>query len=53
MGMGASESVADKMNEFVARVNAGEVFIAERNEANTTPTTIEEFAHTFNYVYNM
>jgi len=53
MGMGASESVADKMNEFLVRVNAGEIFIAERNEANTTPTTIEEFAQTFSYVYNM
>ncbi len=53
MGMGASESVADKMNEFLTRVNAGEIFIAERTEANTTPTNIEEFAHTFNYVYNM
>jgi len=53
MGMGASESVADKMNEFLVRVNAGEVFIAERDEANTTPTTIEEFSHTFSYVYNM
>jgi uncharacterized protein YbjT (DUF2867 family) len=53
MGMGALESVADNMNEFIARVNAGEIFIAERNEANTTPTSIEEFAHTFSYVYNM
>ena len=53
MGMGASESVADKMNEFLVRVNAGEIFISERNEANTTPTTIEEFSHTFSYVYNM
>ena len=53
MAMGASESVADNMNEFIERVNAGEVFISERNEANTTPTTIEEFSHTFSYVYNM
>lgn len=53
MGMGASESVADKMNEFLVRVNAGEVFISGRNEANTTPSTIEEFSHTFSYVYNM
>jgi uncharacterized protein YbjT (DUF2867 family) len=53
MGMGASESVADKMNEFLMRVNAGEIFISERNEENTTPTTIEEFSHTFNYVFNM
>jgi len=53
MGMGASENVADKMNEFLKRVNAGEVFIAERNEGNTTPTTIEDFSHTFKYVYNL
>ena len=53
MGMGASESVADKMNEFLVRVNAGEIFIAERNEENTTPTTIEEFSHTFGYVFNL
>ncbi|NOX45970.1 MAG: NAD(P)H-binding protein [Chlorobi bacterium] len=53
MGMGASESVADKMNEFLVRVNAGEIFVSERNEENTTPTTIEEFSQTFSYVYNM
>ena len=53
MGMGASESVADRMNEFLVRVNAGDVFIAERNEENTTPITIEEFSQTFKYVYNM
>jgi hypothetical protein len=53
MGMGASENVADKMNEFLKRVNEGEVFIAERDEESTTPTTIEEFSHTFKYVYNM
>jgi uncharacterized protein YbjT (DUF2867 family) len=53
MGMGASESVADKMNEFIVRVNAGDIFIVERTEANTTPTSIEDFAHTFSYVYNM
>lgn len=53
MGMGASESVADKMNEFLVRVNAGDIFVAERNEENTTPTTVEEFSHTFSYVYTM
>jgi uncharacterized protein YbjT (DUF2867 family) len=53
MGMGASESVADKMNEFIGRVNAGDIFVADRNDENTTPTTIEEFSHTFSYVYNM
>lgn len=53
MGMGASENVADKMNEFLVRVNAGEIFVSKRNESNTTPTTIEEFSHTFSFVYNM
>ena len=53
MGMGASESVADNMNEFLKRLNAGEIFISKRNEANTTPTTIEEFSHTFSYVFNL
>ena len=53
MGMGASESVADKMNQFLTRVNAGEVYVAEINAESTTPTTIEEFAYTFNYVYNL
>jgi uncharacterized protein YbjT (DUF2867 family) len=53
MGMGASESVADNMNAFIESVNGGRVFVSERNEESTTPTTIEEFAHTFNYVYNM
>jgi uncharacterized protein YbjT (DUF2867 family) len=53
MGMGASESVADKMNEFLVKVNAGEIFVAERNGENTTPTTIEEFSHTFSFVYNL
>jgi len=52
MGMGASESVADKMNEFIGRVNAGDVFVVEMNESNTTPATIEEFAQTFKHVYN-
>ncbi len=53
MGMGASENVADNMNEFIEKLNGGEITAAERNDANTTPTTIEEFAHTFSYVYNM
>jgi hypothetical protein len=53
MGIGASESVADNMNEFIERVNAGEIVISERNIENTTPTTIEEFAQTFSYAYNM
>ena len=53
MGMGASENVADNMNEFIKKLNDGEISTAERNDENTTPTTIEDFAHTFSYVYNM
>jgi len=53
LGMGASESVANKMNEFLVRVNAGEIFVAERNDTNTTPCTIEEFSNTYSYVYNL
>ena len=53
MGMGASENVADNMNEFIKKLNDGEISTVERNDTNTTPTTIEEFAHTFSYVYNM
>lgn len=53
MSMGASESVADNLNEFIERLNAGEIVISEHNIENTTPTTIEEFAQTFSYVYNM
>lgn len=53
IGMGASESLADNMNEFIERVNSGEVVVSARNGANTTPTTIEDFSQTFSYVYNM
>ncbi len=53
MGMGASEGVADKMNEFLVRLNAGEIFVSERNEENTTPTDIKEFSHIFSYVFNL
>jgi len=53
MGMGASENVADNMNEFIKKLNGGEISTVERNDENTTPTTIEDFAHTFSYVYNM
>ncbi len=52
MGMSASESLADKMNEFIEKLNSGKIVVTERNEENTTPTTIEDFAHTFNYVFN-
>jgi hypothetical protein len=52
--MGASESLADSMNTFISYVNAGKVMEdAKRDAESTTPTSIEEFAHTFAYVYNM
>lgn len=52
--MGASESVADNFNEFIKAMNEGKIMAnAKRDAESTTPTTIEEFAHTFKYVYNM
>ena len=54
LGMGSSESLADSMNTFISYVNTGKVMEdAKRNAESTTPTSIEEFAHTFAYVYNM
>ena len=52
--MGASENVADNFNEFIKAMNEGKIMAqAKRDAESTTPTTIEEFANTFNYVYNM
>ncbi|MBF2708994.1 NmrA family NAD(P)-binding protein [Flavobacterium soyangense] len=52
--MGTSENVADTLNEFIGALNVGKVLaLATRDAESTTPTTIEEFAQTFNYVYNM
>jgi uncharacterized protein YbjT (DUF2867 family) len=52
--MGASESVADNFNEFIQAMNEGKIMAhAKRDAESTTPTTIEEFAHTFKYVYDM
>jgi len=52
--MGTSENVADSFNEFIKAMNEGKIMTqAIRDAESTTPTTIEEFAHTFNYVYNM
>jgi len=35
IGMGVTESVANRMNEFITKVNAGDIFITKINEANT------------------
>jgi hypothetical protein len=52
--MGASENVADNFNEFIEAMNEGKIMAqAKRDAESTTPTTIEEFANTFRYVYNM
>lgn len=52
--MGATEHVADKFCEFIKALNEGKITaLAKRDKESTTHTTIEEFAHTFNYVYNM
>lgn len=51
--LGASESIADSFNEFIQALNAGRVIVAKRTAESTTPTSIEDFAATFAYVYNM
>ena len=51
--MGASSNVADNFNDFIKSVNEGKVDDGVRNTESTTPTTIEEFAHTFKYVFEL
>jgi len=54
MLMGTSENLADNMNRFIDHLNKGKVLEdAKRDNESTTSTSIEEFAHTFAYVYNM
>jgi uncharacterized protein YbjT (DUF2867 family) len=54
LAMGASESLADRMNEFIGALNEGKVLAAAKRDAeSTTPTSIEEFAKTFAHVYAM
>lgn len=51
--MDASKSIADNFNEFFVALNAGKIAeLAKYDKESTTPTTIEEFAQTFAYVYN-
>lgn len=52
-GMGMSENVADMFVEFIESMNDGRAMVAKRTEESTTPTTIEEFAETFKYVYSL
>jgi len=54
MLMGTSENLADNMNRFIDHLNKGKVLEdAKRDAESTTSTSIEEFAHTFAYVYNI
>lgn len=49
-----SQSLADNMCEFLDACNAGQAgSAAVRDAESTTPTSVEQFAHTFAYVYNM
>ncbi len=53
MQFGASENMTDRMIIFIEGVNRGKVFEGvERTAESTTPTSIEEFAKTFAFVYN-
>jgi uncharacterized protein YbjT (DUF2867 family) len=52
--MGMGESVVNRMMEFIKAMNEGKVMEeAKRTPNNTTPTSLEEFAHTFKAVYEM
>ncbi len=54
LGMGASESMVSNMSTFIKSMNEGKVLEdAKRTPETTTPTSIEEFAKTFAYVYNI
>ncbi len=53
-GWGLKENGADSFIEFMKTANEGKIFEdAKRTKENTTPTTIEDFAQTFAYLYNM
>jgi hypothetical protein len=41
------------MCAFFEAVNEGKVSAPKRDTENTQPTSIEDFATTFNHVYNM
>jgi uncharacterized protein YbjT (DUF2867 family) len=53
IGMGLGASVSHKLVEFVKSVNEGRVLSdVVRTPENTTPTSVEEFAHVFKMVYD-
>ena len=52
--MGMGESVVNKLIEFIRAMNEGHALgDAKRTPANTTPTSIEDFANIFKMIYNM
>ena len=52
MQWGISESVAQAFIEMTEGINLGYFNTEKRDDTSTTPTTIEDFARTFAYVYN-
>jgi uncharacterized protein YbjT (DUF2867 family) len=50
---GISKSVAQAFAEMTEGINLGYFNTEKRDTNSTTPTTIEEFAKTFAYVYNL
>ncbi len=53
-GMGASNSVIENFDQFLRRLNEGKILEETvRDSESTTPTSIEEFANTFAYLYNL
>ena len=51
--MGASENMADRMNLFIGVLNSGKVLSGiQRDQENTTPTSVEEFSKLFAEIYN-
>ncbi len=53
MGMGMGESYVDKLLELVKGMNEGYLLAdAVRKPEYATPTSVEEFSHTFKAIYN-
>ncbi|MCK6604698.1 MAG: NmrA family NAD(P)-binding protein [Ignavibacteriaceae bacterium] len=52
-GMGGSKSLVDNFDQFLRKLNEGRILEdTVRDAESTTPTSIEEFANIFAYLYN-
>lgn len=51
--MGFTESIANAFTGLAEGINIGQFDTEKRDAASTTSTSIEEFANTFAYVYNL